>query len=62
MEPKECFVFEDSANGIKAGYAAGMRCIGVPDIKAFDEEIKKIMYAELKSLDEAIYLLKQYID
>ena len=30
-EPGECFVFEDSENGIKAGYAAGCTAIMVPD-------------------------------
>lgn len=30
--PQECFVFEDSENGIKAGYAAGCATIMVPDL------------------------------
>ncbi|MBP3599544.1 MAG: HAD family phosphatase [Clostridia bacterium] len=58
VAPEECFVFEDSANGIKAGYRAGMKCIGVPDVAEFDSDIKAIMFAELKSLDEAIELLR----
>ncbi len=31
-DPKECFVFEDSENGIKAGYAAGCFTVMVPDL------------------------------
>ena len=31
-EPNMCFVFEDSENGIKAGYAAGCTTIMVPDL------------------------------
>lgn len=60
-DPEDCFVFEDSANGIRAGYAAGMKCIGVPDIVSFDSETKKLMFRELKSLSEAIDIFKLYI-
>lgn len=31
-EPGECYVFEDSENGIKAGYAAGCVTVMVPDL------------------------------
>lgn len=44
--PQECFVFEDSENGIKAGYAAGCFTIMVPDIieasSAIEPYCKKI--------------------
>ena len=30
--PEECFVFEDSENGIKAGHAAGCMTVMVPDL------------------------------
>ena len=58
--PEDCFVFEDSLNGIKAAVAAGMKCIGVPDIVDFDDEVKKSLFAELKSLDEAIEIFEKY--
>ena len=61
VAPESCFVFEDSANGIRAGHSAGMKCIGVPDIVPFSDDIKKLMLAELGSLSEAIELLKPYI-
>lgn len=62
VRPEDCFIFEDSANGIIAGHAARMKCIGVPDMFEFDKETKKLMFAELKTLDEAIELLKPYIN
>ena len=60
--PQDCFVFEDSPQGIIAGYKAGMKCIGVPDIAVFDQEIKEMEYAEIKSLDEAIEMFTKLID
>lgn len=61
VSPETCFIFEDSANGIRAGYAAGMKCIGVPDIVPFDSETKKLMFKEFGSLSDAIELFKQYL-
>ena len=61
VDPKDCFVIEDSENGIRAGYAAGMRCIGVPDIAPFSEEVKALMTAHLSSLDEAIELFEKIL-
>ncbi len=61
VEPRDCFVFEDSPNGVRAGIAAGMRCIGIPDIADFSEEIKGMLFAELSSLDEAVDILKKYL-
>ena len=60
-KPEECFVFEDSPNGIIAGHAAGMKCIGIPDMVDFSQEIKNIMFAELNDLSEAIPIFKKYL-
>lgn len=37
--PDACFVFEDSENGIKAGYAAGCTTVMVPDLMAASSAI-----------------------
>ena len=58
-EPEDCFVFEDSLNGLKAAFAANMKGIGVPDVVEFTDEDRKIMYAEIKSLDEAIEIFEK---
>lgn len=59
--PEECFVLEDSANGILAGSAAGMKCIGIPDIVQFQDELKKLMFAEVTDLSETIPIFKKYL-
>lgn len=59
VNPEDCFVFEDSANGIKAGFAAGMKCIGVPDMVPFDDDIKQLMFCELSSLSQAIPIFEK---
>lgn len=60
-KPEDCFVFEDSENGVRAGFAAGMRVFGVADVVPFCQESKKLMFCELNSLDEAIGILKNYL-
>lgn len=58
VEPKNCYVFEDSDNGIKAGFAAGMKSIGIEDMLPFKAEIRKMMFCELKDLGEAIEIFE----
>lgn len=38
--PEECFVFEDSENGVRAGNAAGCMTIMIPDLIEPSEEIR----------------------
>ena len=52
--PSDCYIFEDSDNGIIAGHRAGMKCIGVPDMVDFKPETKELMLYEFKTIDEAI--------
>lgn len=54
VEPENAFVIEDSINGIKAGYAAGMRVIHVPDTIVIDDEVRKLTYQVCDSLHEVI--------
>lgn len=61
VDPKDCFVIEDSANGIRAGYSAGMKCIGIPDVAPFSDDVKALMTAHLSSLDEAIAIFEELL-
>ena len=45
-KPEDCYVIEDSFNGIRAAHAAGMHPIMVPDMLEPDEEIRAL-YEEL---------------
>jgi HAD superfamily hydrolase (TIGR01509 family) len=58
-DPKTCFVFEDSPNGIIAGHSAGMKAIGIPDVVTFSDDIKSLMYCELKDLSQAIEIFEK---
>ena len=52
VEPEDCYVIEDSYNGIRAAHAAGMHPIMVPDILQPDEEIRGLAEVVLPSLRE----------
>ena len=54
VNPADCYVIEDSPKGIIAGYNAGMKCIGIPDVLQFDAETKALLTAEFSNLAEAI--------
>lgn len=41
LEPSDCYVFEDSFNGVRAGHAAGCFTVMIPDQLAPDREIAK---------------------
>ena len=53
VKPEECFIIEDSFNGIRAAHAAGGFSIMVPDILQPDEEISRLAGIVLGSLFEA---------
>ena len=53
----ECFVLEDSFNGIRAAAAAGATPVMVPDQDAPPKEIIDLCYRVLPSLNEMIELL-----
>lgn len=48
----ECFVIEDSFNGIRAAHSAGMTPLMVPDLLQPDEEIRGLAYRVFDSLDD----------
>ena len=54
VNPNECYVLEDSPNGIKSAVAAGMKCIGIPDVAVFDDNVKNMLTAEFEDLNGAV--------
>lgn len=51
--PGDCYVFEDSENGIKAGYAAGCRTVMIPDLMEVSPEIRPYCTFVCEDLIEA---------
>ena len=54
-----CAVIEDSANGVKAGHAAGMHVYMVPDVLAPTEELVAMCDRVLESLFELPAALRE---
>ena len=57
LAPEDCYVFEDSPNGIRAGHAAGCAAIMVPNLVPPTEEIKPLCAGIYSSLTEALQAL-----
>jgi len=58
LKKEECIAVEDSFNGIISATSAGLRCVMVPDQLQPTEEIKKITWNIIKSLNELPNLIK----
>lgn len=56
-KPEECLVFEDSENGIKAGYAAGCTTVMVPDLMEASPDILPYCSKVCSSLLEFVHYL-----
>lgn len=54
LKPEECVAIEDSPNGVRSAFAAGMKVIMVPDKIQPDEEMKNKTWKIADSL-EALY-------
>ena len=61
IAPADCYVLEDSYNGIRAAHNAGMHPIMVPDILQPDDEIRALTEAVLPDLGAVIDYLKEVI-
>ena len=60
LDAEDCYVFEDSYNGIRGAYAAGCTPIMIPDTMQPNDEMKKICAGIYSSLTEAMNTIKNY--
>ena len=56
--PEDCIVLEDSIAGVRAGIAANMRVIMIPDLICPDDETEALCTAVVKTLMEAIPVIE----
>lgn len=61
LDPSDCYVFEDSFNGVRAGHAAGCFTVMIPDLLAPDREIAKYYDACFPDLLSAMEKIKDGI-
>ena len=59
VKPEECIVIEDSINGIKAGHAANMKVVHVPDTIKIKEDIRELCYCVKDDLSQVIDVIKE---
>ncbi len=58
VTPKKCMVLEDSHNGLRAANKAEMVPVMIPDLLKSNDEIEKIIYKNLDTLEYVIELLE----
>ena len=59
VEPGNAAAIEDSPNGIRSAYAAGMLPVMVPDLVKPDPEIEKMLYRKCDSLFAVLEFLEE---
>ena len=59
IRPEEAYAIEDSPNGIRSAYAAGMKPVMVPDLLAPDEEMECLSFRIFQNLLEVRDFLRQ---
>lgn len=59
VDPQNCIGVEDSFNGIRGLYAAGIKPVMVPDITQPTAEIRQLLWAECRTLSALIPLLER---
>jgi len=59
VDPTHCMVLEDSPNGIRAAYAAGMMPVMVPDLVMPTEEISRLTSRICDTLHDCLVFMKE---
>ena len=59
LAPEDCYIFEDSLNGIRAAAASGGAAIMIPDTVQPTDDIKRICAAVFNDLNEARLAIKE---
>lgn len=62
VSAKECLVFEDSDNGVRAAHSAGMATIIIPDLKQPSQQIAEMAHRVFPSFYEVIPFLESIIN
>ena len=62
IAPHDCFVIEDSFNGIRAAAAAGTRPLMVPDMLKPDDEIRALTHEVFRDLFEVRRYLQEQVN
>lgn len=56
-KPEDCLAVEDSPNGIKSAFSAGIKAVMVPDLSEPEEELIPLLYGKIESLEQLPALL-----